>query len=89
MGNWIFQGNPKQFDVDTYIEKNEIVNWNIRQKQFLDEVQVGDKVLFGDRMVAIKTLEVLLPFVKLYPSHTKMMKTIKTVKIGKLLVIRM
>jgi 5-methylcytosine-specific restriction enzyme B len=44
MGNWIFQGNPKQFDVDTYIEENEIVDWNIRQKQYLDEIQVGDKV---------------------------------------------
>ncbi|MEK3854055.1 AAA family ATPase [Cytobacillus sp. FSL H8-0458] len=44
MGHWIFQGNPKQFDVDTYIEKNEVVDWNIRQKQFLDEVQAGDKV---------------------------------------------
>ncbi|MBT2686769.1 EVE domain-containing protein [Bacillus sp. ISL-47] len=33
-----------QWDEATYIEKNENVDWNIRQKQFLDEVQVGDKV---------------------------------------------
>ena len=44
MPNWIFQGNPKQFDVDTYIRENKKVEWSVRQKNFIDEMQSGDKV---------------------------------------------
>lgn len=44
MANWIFQGNPKQFDVDTYLKENKVVTWGIRQKQFKDEMQRGDRV---------------------------------------------
>ncbi|MEH7495787.1 AAA family ATPase [Neobacillus niacini] len=44
MGKWIFQGNPKQFDVDTYILENEVVEWSIRQKQYVDEINKGDRV---------------------------------------------
>jgi 5-methylcytosine-specific restriction enzyme B len=44
MGNWIFQGNPKQFDVDTYIKENKVVEWSIRQKQYVDEISKGDRI---------------------------------------------
>ncbi|MGG3480005.1 AAA family ATPase [Peribacillus frigoritolerans] len=44
MGKWIFQGNPKQFDVDTYIRENDVVEWSIRQKQYIDEVKKGDSI---------------------------------------------
>lgn len=44
MGNWIFQGNPKHFDVDTYIRENDVVEWSIRQKQYLDEIKKGDNI---------------------------------------------
>ncbi|MDM5360412.1 AAA family ATPase [Peribacillus sp. ACCC06369] len=44
MGKWIFQGNPKHFDLDTYFLENEVINWSIRQKQYLDEIQQKDQV---------------------------------------------
>nr|WP_259547308.1 EVE domain-containing protein [Heyndrickxia oleronia] len=44
MANWIFQGNPKVFDVDTYILENDVVEWSVRQKQYLDEIKNGDNI---------------------------------------------
>ncbi|ETI69449.1 AAA family ATPase [Neobacillus vireti] len=44
MGKWIFQGNPKQFDVNTYVQENEVVEWSIRQKQFVDEISKDDNI---------------------------------------------
>ncbi|RSK53267.1 AAA family ATPase [Bacillus canaveralius] len=44
MSNWIFQGNPKHFDIDNYLLSNTVVNWSIRQRQYIDEVHIGDKV---------------------------------------------
>jgi 5-methylcytosine-specific restriction enzyme B len=44
MAYWIFQGNPKQFDVDTYLQKGEKVTWSIRQKQYTEETSIGDQV---------------------------------------------
>jgi 5-methylcytosine-specific restriction enzyme B len=44
MAYWIFQGNPKQFDVDTYVKDNKYINWNIRQKHFLKDIHTGDQV---------------------------------------------
>lgn len=44
MHYWIFQGNPKHFDVDTYIEENKKLSWGVRQKQFVDDIKIGDKV---------------------------------------------
>ncbi len=44
MGKWIFQGNPKHFDVDTYIRENDVVDWSVRQKQFIDEIKKGDNI---------------------------------------------
>ncbi|MBP1947127.1 AAA family ATPase [Virgibacillus litoralis] len=44
MKHWIFQGNPKQFNIDEYILDNKVVSWSIRQKQFVDKVNIGDKV---------------------------------------------
>lgn len=44
MAFWIFQGNPKVFDVDTYLQNNEIVTWDVRQKQYVHEIHPGDSV---------------------------------------------
>ncbi|USK68587.1 AAA family ATPase [Peribacillus asahii] len=44
MGKWIFQGNPKRFDVDTYIRENDVVEWSVRQKQYIDEIKKGDNI---------------------------------------------
>lgn len=43
MANWIFQGNPKFFDVDEYLKTNEVVQWSIKQFS-LEHIHVGDKV---------------------------------------------
>jgi hypothetical protein len=43
MANWIFQGNPKFFDVDEYLKTNEVVQWDIR-KFSLQHIHVEDKV---------------------------------------------
>lgn len=44
MNYWIFQGNPKQFNVDAYLRENEVITWGVRQKQFSDDIHVGDRV---------------------------------------------
>ncbi|GGB61754.1 AAA family ATPase [Fictibacillus barbaricus] len=44
MAYWIFQGNPKHFPIDDYLRNNSIINWSVRQKHYIDEIQVGDKV---------------------------------------------
>ena len=41
---WIFQGNPKVFDVDTYIKENKVVTWSIRQERFADKIKNNDEV---------------------------------------------
>lgn len=44
MTYWIFQGNPNTFDVDTYLQQNKVVTWDVRQKQYINEIQQNDKV---------------------------------------------
>ncbi|MEH7351769.1 AAA family ATPase [Gottfriedia acidiceleris] len=44
MKYWIFQGNPKQFNVDEYLLENDVVTWSIRQKHFVDSIKTGDQV---------------------------------------------
>lgn len=41
---WIFQGNPKVFDVDTYLKENKIVTWSIKQRRFGDKIKNNDEV---------------------------------------------
>ncbi|OMC76786.1 hypothetical protein BK125_17180 [Paenibacillus odorifer] len=44
MKTWIFQGNPKRFKLDEYLIENKEIVWAIKQKHFLNDVQVGDTV---------------------------------------------
>lgn len=44
MNTWIFQGNPKHFDMDTYLTENKHITWSVRQKYLADQMQVGDIV---------------------------------------------
>lgn len=44
MYTWIFQGNPKVFDVDKYLRENKVITWSVRQKQFVNDIKDGDKV---------------------------------------------
>jgi EVE domain/HNH endonuclease len=41
---WIFQGNPKRFQMDEYIKSNKTVWWSVNQEHFLDAISVDDVV---------------------------------------------
>lgn len=44
MSTWVFQGNPKLFDIDTYVSKGGIINWDVKAKKHQDEIKLDDKV---------------------------------------------
>jgi len=44
MTSWIFQGNPKVFRVDEYLQNRKSILWTIRQRHFRDDISVGDEV---------------------------------------------
>lgn len=44
MRTWIFQGNPKLFDVDSYLSQFRLILWMVRQKHFASQMNVGDSV---------------------------------------------
>ena len=44
MANWIFQGSPAKFRVDKYLKENRVIGWSLRQKEFKDDIQLGDEV---------------------------------------------
>lgn len=44
MNSWIFQGNPKYFDVDETLKNNDVVDWSIRQEYYLKDIKIGDEV---------------------------------------------
>lgn len=41
--NWIFQGHPDVFDIDTYLKEKDELLWTVRQHR--DAIHVGDRVL--------------------------------------------
>lgn len=44
MKTWIFQGNPKKFNVDDYLVENKFIWWAIRQKYLEKDIKIGDQV---------------------------------------------
>ncbi|GFR36681.1 AAA family ATPase [Thermobrachium celere] len=44
MGVWIFQGNPKHYDIDSYIRDNKVVTWRVPIKKHADMIKKGDIV---------------------------------------------
>jgi hypothetical protein len=44
MQYWIFQGNPKKYDVDGYLQKYDYVYWGLKQHE--DKILKGDTVFF-------------------------------------------
>ena len=44
MKTWIFQGNPKFFNVDAYLREFRVVLWMVRQKHLAPRMNVGDSV---------------------------------------------
>ncbi|CAM3888530.1 hypothetical protein GCM10009865_22170 [Aeromicrobium ponti] len=41
---WIFQGNPKIFDIDNYVNNHKIIWWSLRQEHYIDRIQKDDEV---------------------------------------------
>lgn len=41
---WIFQGNPRRFQMDEYIKSNKTVWWSVNQEHFLDDISLDDVV---------------------------------------------
>ena len=46
MTTWIFQGNPKESQINEYlrIRNKQLITWEIKQKHFKDEISIGDEV---------------------------------------------
>ncbi|WP_438026352.1 EVE domain-containing protein [Sorangium sp. So ce233] len=44
MATWIFQGNPRTFDVDGYLRATPIIVWSVRQRHFAARIATGDRV---------------------------------------------
>ncbi|MFS0864926.1 AAA family ATPase [Fredinandcohnia sp. 179-A 10B2 NHS] len=55
MSYWIFQGNPQRFtidkekypdlhDINSYVKRGKVIDWSIRQKHHLKDIEIGDKV---------------------------------------------
>lgn len=41
---WIFQGNPKVFDIDNYVKNHKYIWWSLRQEYYQDKIEIGDEV---------------------------------------------
>ncbi|WP_409304704.1 EVE domain-containing protein [Peribacillus sp. SCS-155] len=41
---WIFQGNPKVFDIDNYVKNNKYIWWSLRQEHFESQINIDDVV---------------------------------------------
>ena len=44
MKHWLFQGNPDQFDIDTYLQKSERIYWSVSVKKYQNDISLGDTV---------------------------------------------
>ncbi len=42
-GAWLFQGNPRRFDVDAYLRQNSFIYWGINR--YTDDFRLGDPCL--------------------------------------------
>jgi predicted RNA-binding protein with PUA-like domain len=44
MAAWLFQGNPQNYTLDTYLRENKQVTWRVRQQQYVNQMKKGDQV---------------------------------------------
>jgi len=44
INTWIFQGNPRVFDIDNYVKNHGFIWWSLRQEHFIDKIQLNDVV---------------------------------------------
>ncbi|MCH7503609.1 MAG: EVE domain-containing protein, partial [Proteobacteria bacterium] len=56
MRSWLFQGNPNQFRITEYLTDLDDILWSIRQRQFVDEVKIGDEVFIWRAAGKIKAI---------------------------------
>ncbi|MEK4536335.1 HNH endonuclease [Peribacillus sp. FSL K6-1552] len=79
MNTWIFQGNPKDFDIDRYIQNQKYIWWALRQRRFRDKIKLDDEVFMwrsnGDKRgtggILAKTRVVGLPQERLNDESAK------------------
>lgn len=44
MSTWIFQGNPKIFDINSYVSNGGVIGWDVRVRKHQNDIKIGDKV---------------------------------------------
>ena len=44
--NWILQGNPASFDIDTYLKELDYIYWSVPLKKHQKEIKIGDRIFF-------------------------------------------
>ena len=54
MDSWIFQGNPDIFDIDSYIGNYVDIRWEVRQKHYAKNMNIGDEVFLWKASVSKK-----------------------------------
>lgn len=72
MNTWIFQGNPKVFNIDGYVTNRRQIWWSLRQTHYEKKVQLGDEVYLwrsdggrkGSGGILAKTIVIGLPTIR-------------------------
>jgi hypothetical protein len=44
MTTWLFRGNPRDFDMNAYLQPHRDLQWHVRQHLLMPEMHVGDRV---------------------------------------------
>ena len=44
MATWLFRGNPRDFDVNTYLKTHRDIPWYVHQQWLIPEMHLGDPV---------------------------------------------
>ena len=53
---WLLQGNPNNFDIDTYLTDFDFVYWSVPIPKYQREISIGDKVFFWRASGKIKAV---------------------------------
>jgi hypothetical protein len=44
MRTWLFRGNPRDFDIDAYLQVHRDIRWHVHQQLLIPEMHLGDPV---------------------------------------------